>query len=206
MNRRGGRPPLPRTVALRSAILAAIGEHGRVTSEDARAMGRALGAGPTAHTTALHRLLDRREISRVSYGVYGPPTERAAGPDVVRQWRADVPLSAAERAQGIELSDIDTSGRPTCRSQCRGGPRPCPWASCRYHLAVDVSRTGLLTATAPDVDVTTMTATCALDVADRGPRTLEEIGVLLSLTRERARQIEVVAMERVRPRMMEVCE
>jgi hypothetical protein len=28
--------------------------------------------------------------------------------------------------------------RPRNRSECKDGPRPCPWVSCRYHLALDV--------------------------------------------------------------------
>ena len=35
-----------------------------------------------------------------------------------------------------------------------------------------------------------MTETCALDVADRGGITLEDVGILLNLTRERIRQVE----------------
>jgi len=36
-----------------------------------------------------------------------------------------------------------------------------------------------------------MPGTCALDVADRGDITLQEVGELLRLTRERVRQIEI---------------
>ena len=43
----------------------------------------------------------------------------------------------------------------------------------------------------PDLDVWELEDTCALDVADRGGITLEEVGEILNLTRERIRQVEV---------------
>jgi hypothetical protein len=42
----------------------------------------------------------------------------------------------------------------------------------------------------PDVEVWEMTDTCALDIADRGGITLEEVGEIMNLTRERVRQLE----------------
>lgn len=44
---------------------------------------------------------------------------------------------------------------------------------------------------------------CALDVADRGGATLEEIGDMLGLTRERVRQVEEEAMERFTKRFLD---
>jgi DNA-directed RNA polymerase sigma subunit (sigma70/sigma32) len=35
-----------------------------------------------------------------------------------------------------------------------------------------------------------MAASCSLDVADAGPHTLEEVSILLGITRERVRQLE----------------
>ena len=43
-----------------------------------------------------------------------------------------------------------------------------------------------------------MTETCALDVADRGGITLEEVGTLLNLTRERIRQVERSGIDQLR--------
>jgi DNA-directed RNA polymerase sigma subunit (sigma70/sigma32) len=43
-----------------------------------------------------------------------------------------------------------------------------------------------------------MHETCALDVADRGGITLEEVGEILNLTRERIRQVEVKGLEKLR--------
>lgn len=45
-----------------------------------------------------------------------------------------------------------------------------------------------------------MPETCALDVADRGGVTLEDVGRILGLTRERIRQIEVGALVKLKVR------
>ena len=43
-----------------------------------------------------------------------------------------------------------------------------------------------------------MEETCALDVADRGPLTLHEVGQILGITRERVRQIQEQARRRIK--------
>lgn len=92
--------------------------------------------------------------------------------------------------------------RPHTRSECAGGPRPCPWVSCRYHLYLDVSpRSGSLKLNFPDLEVWELEESCALDVADRGQAGSEEIGSLLNLTRERARQLEEEALRRARSKI-----
>ena len=50
----------------------------------------------------------------------------------------------------------------------------------------------------PDLEVWEMTETCALDVADRGGITLEDVGILLNLTRERIRQVERSGIDKLR--------
>lgn len=50
----------------------------------------------------------------------------------------------------------------------------------------------------PDLEVWEMTETCALDVADRGGITLEDVGILLNLTRERIRQVEKSGLDKLR--------
>ncbi len=42
-----------------------------------------------------------------------------------------------------------------------------------------------------------MTETCALDVSDRGGTTLEEVGAIMNLTRERIRQVEVKGLAKL---------
>lgn len=92
---------------------------------------------------------------------------------------------------------VQIGGRPPTRAVCRTGPRPCPYVSCRHHLFVDVSEYGALKLNFPDRDVDELPATCALDVAERGGLSLEEVGALLNVTRERARQIEASALRKI---------
>lgn len=88
--------------------------------------------------------------------------------------------------------------RPQTRAECAGGPRPCPFVSCRHHLYLDVHpHHGSIKLNFPDLEVEDMTETCSLDVADRGGAGLEEAGALLNLTRERTRQLEVRALAKV---------
>lgn len=102
------------------------------------------------------------------------------------------------------------------------GPRPCPFVSCRYHLAVDIvtqmgrpsiwvnganreiyparfadSRFDEFADMAAE-RVLAMGETCTLDIADEGGKTLEEVGALYSITRERVRQMEKKAIVRLR--------
>ena len=78
------------------------------------------------------------------------------------------------------------------------GPRPCPYVSCKHHLYIDVSpRTGAIKLNFPDLEVWGMAESCALDVADRGGTTLEDVGAIMNLTRERIRQVEVKALAKL---------
>jgi hypothetical protein len=88
--------------------------------------------------------------------------------------------------------------KPRARQQCAHGVRPCPYVSCKHHLYVDVSpRTGAIKLNFPDLEVWEMGDSCALDVADRGGTTLEDVGAIMNLTRERIRQVEVKALAKL---------
>jgi hypothetical protein len=88
--------------------------------------------------------------------------------------------------------------KPRTRSECVEGTRPCPYVSCKHHLFLDVSsRTGAIKLNFPDLEVWEMSETCALDIADRGGTTLEEVGAIMNLTRERIRQVEVKALAKL---------
>jgi hypothetical protein len=50
----------------------------------------------------------------------------------------------------------------------------------------------------PDKELWEIADTCALDVADRGGITLEEVGAIMNLTRERVRQLETRGLEKLR--------
>lgn len=83
--------------------------------------------------------------------------------------------------------------RPTTREQCRSEEmRPCPWVACKHHLYLDINpETGSIKINFPDLEPWELQHTCALDVAERGGITLEEVGEIMNLTRERIRQVEV---------------
>jgi hypothetical protein len=88
--------------------------------------------------------------------------------------------------------------KPKTRSECLGSERPCPYVSCKHHLYLDVSpRTGAIKLNFPDLEVWEMNETCALDIADRGGTTLEDVGAIMNLTRERIRQVEVRALAKL---------
>jgi len=88
--------------------------------------------------------------------------------------------------------------KPRQREECANGARPCPFVSCKHHLFLDVSaRTGAIKLNFPDLEVWDMNETCALDVADRGGTTLEEVGAIMNLTRERIRQVEVKGLAKL---------
>lgn len=102
------------------------------------------------------------------------------------------------RARG-ELEQVSHIGHPTMRSQCVNMPRPCFYVSCRHHLYLDVNEeTGSIKFNFPDKEVWELEETCALDVADRGGITLEEVGSIMNLTRERIRQLELSGLEKLK--------
>lgn len=103
-------------------------------------------------------------------------------------------IDAGRVELAAELAEHAATPRPQTRGDCIGGERPCPWAGCRYHLAIEVNpESGSIKIVFPTLELEQMGATCALDVADAGGATLERVGELTNVTRERARQIEVKA-------------
>lgn len=82
---------------------------------------------------------------------------------------------------------------------------------CRHHLYLDVEVRRAhgkvlpkVRLNYPDVEVEDLEHSCALDVADDGPKTLEQVAEVLWVTRERARQIEQAALAKLRHAMGEV--
>ncbi len=107
-------------------------------------------------------------------------------------------LSKAELNRGRELYPETNYWRPRNRSECKGMERPCPFVSCKFHLYIDVHPVrGSIKLNFPDLEIWEMTETCALDVADRGGITLEEVGEIMNLTRERVRQVETAGLARL---------
>ena len=108
-------------------------------------------------------------------------------------------LSKVDFSDGIAI-DVDLDElRPKLRNECAEGPRPCPFVGCKYHLYLDINpRTGSIKLNFPDVEPWDMVDSCVLDIADRGPVTLEDVGRIMNLTRERIRQLEAAASEKIR--------
>jgi hypothetical protein len=107
-------------------------------------------------------------------------------------------MTKRELELGRLLYPVIDVERPVTRADCAHGERPCPFVSCKHHLFLDVSaRTGAIKLNFPDLEVWEMTETCALDVADRGGTTLEEVGAIMNLTRERIRQVEVKGLAKL---------
>jgi hypothetical protein len=110
-----------------------------------------------------------------------------------------------QRAFGLVDPELDAvmremeDRRPRSRADCANGPRPCMFISCKHHLYLDVNPgTGSIKLNFPDREVWELEETCALDVADRGGITLEEVGTIMNLTRERIRQVETRGLIKLR--------
>jgi hypothetical protein len=95
------------------------------------------------------------------------------------------------------------AARPRTRRDCKDGPRPCPWAGCAMHLALYVTPWGGPKVMFPDaeggIDFDAMPETCALDIAERGPATVELIATSLGFTDERVRQLQRAVERKLRP-------
>ncbi len=119
-------------------------------------------------------------------------------------------MTRRELARGRELYPVEEHPqRPRTRAECLGGPRPCPWCSCRYHLAIDVGPKGSIRLALGHEDVLEMPETCALDVADRGAHTLDELVPILRVSRQMVANVEraaLDALERERPVLAALAE
>ncbi|MFP2912124.1 sigma factor-like helix-turn-helix DNA-binding protein [Pyxidicoccus sp. 3LFB2] len=96
------------------------------------------------------------------------------------------------------LKQMDDT-RPRTRADCINGPRPCMFVSCKHNLYLDVNpETGSIKLNFPDKEIWELEHTCALDVAEKGGITLEEVGEIMNLTRERIRQVETRGLMKLR--------
>jgi Sigma-70, region 4 len=96
------------------------------------------------------------------------------------------------------LREIE-GGRPKTRADCVNSPRPCMFVSCKHNLYLDVNpETGSIKLNFPDKEIWELGYTCALDVAEKGGITLEEVGEIMNLTRERIRQVETRGLMKLR--------
>jgi hypothetical protein len=90
--------------------------------------------------------------------------------------------------------------RPQVREDCEGGPRPCPLVGCLYnnYLTVDCHGNIKIAHGNRDPEDVPADESCVLDVADSGPHTLEDVGRITGLTRERVRQIVIKIISKIR--------
>lgn len=98
----------------------------------------------------------------------------------------------------IQIDLPENEDRPLQRVECAESTRPCPWVSCRYNLYLDVRGDGVLRINFPGKEPDEMMASCALDMAEDGPRTLDQVAALMGMSKERARQIESAALAKLR--------
>lgn len=140
-----------------------------------------------------------------------PPVKR------LRLWRdgrvkpktfPSVRLSQAELLEHDQEEYPVDIERPVTRGDCKTGnniARPCPWVSCRFALYLDVNpSTGAVKLNFPHLEPHELAESCALDVADRGGITLEEVGATANLTRERIRQVEVRGLAKLKAAGLEL--
>jgi hypothetical protein len=101
--------------------------------------------------------------------------------------------------------------RPRTRGDCVDGPRPCPWVSCHYHLALEVAwatnaRTPHVRVLFDPDDWTSDTPTCVLDIADAVATcalepSVDLVGILLGgIKWQRVAQIQQEAIRKLRVR------
>ena len=121
-------------------------------------------------------------------------------PRTVSVRRIPLRVLDADRVANADVEDLPK--RPATRGECIGdGPntaRPCPFVSCKWHLAIEVTDAGNIREHFPGIEIAELVETCALDIADRGPVTLLEIGEATNVTRERIRQIEADGLRPIR--------
>jgi len=137
----------------------------------------------------------------MSLRIDGPPLATAAAGIRCRAKTLKAkPLSKEERAEYAAEFMVLQSVRPQTRDECREGIRPCPFVSCKHHLYLDVNpRNGHVKYNFPNLEPWELEETCSLDIAEQEQGiTLEEVGKVMNLTRERVRQVEVTGLQKIR--------
>ncbi len=108
-------------------------------------------------------------------------------------------VKARPRSRPSERPRLEEDRATAHARRLRKALRPCPHVACRHHLYLDVNPdTGTIKLNFPELEgAGSSTDSCALDVAERGPTSLDDISLLLNVTRERVRQIETQAMNKL---------
>lgn len=83
---------------------------------------------------------------------------------------------------------------------CRENQATCDRVLCRYHLAGPIEE-----GEGPESILSRETIErCALEAADHGPMTLEQVAIRFGFTRERMRQVEVKSLAKIAKRCPEL--
>lgn len=88
--------------------------------------------------------------------------------------------------------------KPKTRGDCVNVQRPCPWVSCKYHLATNVKPNGTLEYVYHSVSITDITESCALDVAEQGGLSSYDVGKYLNLSGQQIKNIEKEALKKLK--------
>lgn len=102
--------------------------------------------------------------------------------------------------------------KPISRSDCVDAERPCPWVSCRYHMAHrlgsghanrptvrDGSEDPHLDILDPDKWATELPVSCMLDITDRGlPVSADECSEVMGISAHQVRKIAAKAVGRMK--------
>ena len=127
----------------------------------------------------------------------GTRLRRATLGAALRELELGGEIAIAGQAVRLLLQPQAPPERPRTRADCVGGLRPCPWVSCAHHLYLDVNRSGTVKLNFPDLEPHELPVSCVLDVADTGETLQTEVGHAMNLSRERVRQIEIVALNKL---------
>lgn len=121
-----------------------------------------------------------------------------------RIWGAKLctPESTREIRRQVKGRPRATHWRPQRRSQCTED-RPCPYVGCKFNLVLEIMMGGGLRYTrgSPDDPLAPWSgdvSNCMHDHMHEAGMTLDEIGVVLGMSRERVRQIEAVALTKIK--------
>ncbi|MBU1218723.1 DNA-binding protein [Myxococcota bacterium] len=134
--------------------------------------------------TAKKNQIERREIKAKRKGAR-PRTKLAKR------------LTKEEKKMSSFLAQWMEEEMPRTRAECCYGIRPCPYVRCRYNLYLEVKKNGAISGN-HKCEPWEMEHSCALDVSEKGHHTLDQVGDFLNLTRERVRQIESDALEKLK--------
>lgn len=174
------------------------------------AIGRALGITRQAVTKSLGREVPEARPDVTLEEFVSKNRKRKLRAKTINIQRMSKRELERGRMEYPPAETTDLYSRPTTRGECLNGEhaqRPCPFASCVHHAFLDVDEsTGSIKINYPPADdsaealvavLHAMPHTCSLDVADEGGATLDFVGSMLSVSRERCRQIEVDALVKI---------